>query len=70
MTTLCYLLEIIAANYLELKQMDMKTTFLHGDLHEDFYMSQPAGFTETRGDHFISRLKKRLYDLKPEPHMW
>ena len=53
MTTLRYLLGVIAANDLELEQMDVKTTFLHGDLHEDIYMSQPAGFTATGGDHLL-----------------
>ncbi|GJX02908.1 retrovirus-related pol polyprotein from transposon TNT 1-94 [Tanacetum coccineum] len=29
---------------LHLKQLDVKTTFLHGDLDEDIYMTQPKGF--------------------------
>ena len=59
MTTLRYLLGVVAANDLELEQMDVKTAFLHGDLHEDIYMSQPAGF-----------MKKSLYGLKQAPRMW
>ena len=44
MTTLRLLLGVVATKDLELEQMDVKTTFLHGDLGEEIYMSQPAGF--------------------------
>ena len=35
----------LVAHYdLELYQMDVKTTFLNGDLDENVYMAQPKGF--------------------------
>ena len=35
----------LVAHYdLELHQMDVKTTFLKGDLEENAYMAQPKGF--------------------------
>ena len=56
---------------LELEQLDMKMTFLHGDLDEDIYMSQPAGFSATREEsHLVCRLKKNLYGLKQASRMW
>jgi len=30
---------------LEVDQMDVETTFIHGDLDEEIYMKQPKGFT-------------------------
>jgi hypothetical protein len=36
---------VLVAHYdLELHQMDVKTTFLNGDLEEIVYMAQPKGF--------------------------
>ena len=70
MSTLHYLLGVIAANNVELEQMDVNTTLLHGDLHEDIYTSQLAGFTVTGGDHLVCRLKKRLNGLKKAPRIW
>eukprot|EP00253_Pinus_taeda_P034347 PITA_34347 len=38
------LLSVVAAFNFEVEQMDVKTTFLHGDLEEEMYMKQPKGF--------------------------
>ena len=38
MTTLHCVLALAATEDMELVQMDVKKTFLHGDLHEDIYM--------------------------------
>ena len=38
MTTLHCVLALATREYIELVQMDVKMTFLHGDLHEDIYM--------------------------------
>ena len=44
MSTITLVLGMVAVENLHLEQLDVKTTFLHGDLEEDIYMSQPKGF--------------------------
>ena len=41
MKTLRFMLGVVAADNLELIQLDVKMTFLHGDLQEEIYMEQP-----------------------------
>ncbi|GKB23082.1 transposable element [Tanacetum coccineum] len=43
-TSIRVLLSLVAHHDLELEQLDVKTAFLHGDLEEEIYMSQPEGF--------------------------
>ena len=52
---------------LEVEQLDVKTTFVHGDLEEEIYMQQPEGFVERGKEHLAFRLKKSLYGLKQAP---
>jgi hypothetical protein len=37
-------LALVALLDLELEQLDVKTSVLHGDLDEEIYMEQPKGF--------------------------
>ena len=70
MTTLHCVLGLVAGVDMELVQMDVKTTFLHGDLHEDIYMQQPEGFVEKGKENLVCKLKKSLYGLKQAPREW
>jgi hypothetical protein len=45
-------------------QMDVKLSFLNGDLKEEVYMEQPEGFQLSDSHEFFSKLKKSLYGLK------
>jgi hypothetical protein len=40
LTSIRFILSIVASFDLEVEQMDVKTTFLHGDLEEEIYMKQ------------------------------
>ena len=55
---------------MELVQMDVKMTFLYGDLWEDIYMQQPEGFEEKSKENMVYKIKKSLYGLKQAPREW
>ena len=47
--------------------MDVKTTFLNGDLDEEIYMDQPKGFEVQGQENKVCKLRKSSYDLKQAP---
>ena len=58
------LMSVVCQNDWELQQMDVKTTFLHGELEESIYMEQPEGFIEPGNEDKVCLLKRSLYGLK------
>ena len=55
---------------LELHQMDVRTTFLNGDLVEDVYMSQPTGLEEVSKENMVCKLQKSICGLKQASRPW
>ena len=50
--------------------MDVKTTFLNGDLDEEIYLDQLQGFVVQGQESKVCKLRKSLYDLKQAPKQW
>ena len=67
MTSIRTILSLVVVEYLHLEQLDVKITFLHGDLEEEIYMQQPQGYEVKGKEKFMCRFKKSLYGLKQAP---
>jgi hypothetical protein len=50
--------------------MDVKSSFLNGELGEEVYIEQPKGFQLSENANFVCKLKKALYGLKQAPRAW
>jgi hypothetical protein len=64
------ILSVVAVEDLHLEQLDVKTTFLHGDLEEDIYRQQPQGYEVKGKENLVCRFKKSLYGVKQDPRLW
>jgi hypothetical protein len=49
--------------------MDVKSTFLHGDLQEEIYMEQPLDYVQN-DSNLVFHLKKSLYGVKQASWAW
>jgi hypothetical protein len=70
LTTIRVLLSLTTSYGLLVHQIDVKTTFLNGELEEEIYMNQPDGFTVKGQEGMICKLLKYLYGLKQAPKQW
>nr|GEU51930.1 retrovirus-related Pol polyprotein from transposon TNT 1-94 [Tanacetum cinerariifolium] len=59
-----------ASKNMTIYQMDVKTTFLNGELKEEVYVSQPEGFVDPDHPTHFYLLKKALYGLKQVLREW
>lgn len=66
-TSIRVLLVLTAIKDMELDQLDVKTAFLHGRLHEDILMTQPEGYKNPKSADCVCLLKRSLYGLKQSP---
>jgi hypothetical protein len=70
LTTIRVLLSLAASHCLIVQQMDVKTSFLNGELDEEIYMEQPARFVANGQEGMMCKLLKSLYGLKQAPKQW
>ena len=64
------IMELVAHFDLELHQMDVKTTFLNGNIDETIYMKQPENFAVGDPKKMVYKLKKSIYGLKQTSRQW
>lgn len=50
--------------HLEIKKLDINTTFLHGDLENEIYMEHPDGSKVKGKEDYVCNLKKIFYRFK------
>jgi hypothetical protein len=70
LTSIRFVLYVANAFDFEVEQMDVKTTFLHGDLEEEICMKQPEGYVVKGKKELVCKLKKSLYGLIQSLGMW
>nr|GFA88155.1 ribonuclease H-like domain, reverse transcriptase, RNA-dependent DNA polymerase [Tanacetum cinerariifolium] len=68
--TIRLLLAIATNNKWEVHHLDVKYAFLHGDLKEEVYVTQPEGFIKRQDNGKVYRLIKALYGLRQAPRAW
>ena len=66
--TIRLLLGIATQKDWEIRQIDVKSTYLNGDLDEDIYMEVPPGYSFPKG--CILQLRKALYRLRQAGQQW
>ena len=64
------IMALVAHFDLELHQMDVKTTFLNGDLNQTVDMQQPEDFCISGNEELVCNLKRSIYDLKQASRQW
>ena len=64
------LISLAATNGWEIHHLDVKAPFLHGELKETVYVSQPEGFEKKGYEKKVYKLNKALYGLSQAPRAW
>ena len=64
MESVCLLLALAAAKDWRVHHLDVKSTFLNGELAKTVFVRQPLGFTVKGEKNMVLRLRKALYGLR------
>jgi hypothetical protein len=68
--TVRLLIALVAHKGWEMHHLDVKSTFLIGDMLEEVFMEQPVGFIKKGSERNVLKLKKTLYGLHQAPRAW
>lgn len=69
-TSLRLLYALSVEHNLKLRQLDVSTAFLNGNLDEEIYMEQPEMFVEEASIKKVCKLRKAIYGLKQAGRQW
>nr|GFB38600.1 zinc finger, CCHC-type [Tanacetum cinerariifolium] len=68
--TVRLILALAAYHGWQVHHLDVKSAFLHGDLKEEVYVTQPEGFVQQGNTGKVYNLIKALYGLRQAPRAW
>lgn len=68
--TIHIVLSLSLSKYWLIHQLDVKNSFLHGEIKETVYMYQSLGFRDSKHPDHVCHLRKSLYGLKQAPRAW
>ena len=68
MDSIRLVLAISESKHWKVHHMNVKSAFMHGDIHQDIYMKHPEGYITDPS--LVFKLKKSLYGLKQAPREW
>jgi hypothetical protein len=69
-TSIHTIIALAASMGWRLHQMNVKKTFLNGEIEEEVYIEQPDRFMIHEKESHVCRLNKSLYGLKQAPRAW
>eukprot|EP00253_Pinus_taeda_P027977 PITA_27977 len=64
------MLALLAQMGWKIHEMDVKTTFVNGNIEEEVYIEQLEGFETFDRELHVCQLKRALYGLKQAPRAW
>ena len=70
MDTIKAMLTLVAHIGWTVYQLDVKITFLYGELIDNIHVKKPFGYEKKGEEDKVYKLKKALYGLKQAPYAW
>jgi hypothetical protein len=64
MEAIRFLLDYACSNNIKVYQMDVKSSFLNGELEEEVHIEKPDRFQLLENTDYVCKFKKALYGLK------